>query len=94
MFYCCFVGLDFTYLVIQSILSFVFPRVCWQEKQLCREIRLPPTDYLKMQELMTIQIMSGYIAKKSDAYSFFNKVEPSKVDRVYDMLVKKGLAQA
>ncbi|KAE9452772.1 hypothetical protein C3L33_15324, partial [Rhododendron williamsianum] len=64
------------------------------EKQLCREIRLPPTDYLKMQELMTIQIMSGYIAKKSDAYSFFNKVEPSKVDRVYDMLVKKGLAQA
>lgn len=64
------------------------------EKLLCKDIRLSPTDYLKMQELMSIQIMSGYIAKKSDAYSFFNKVEPSKVDRVYDMLVKKGLAQA
>lgn len=94
MFYCCFVSLYLhTWSFNPSSILF-FPRVCWQEKQLCREIRLPPTDYLKMQELMTIQIMSGYIAKKSDAYSFFNKVEPSKVDRVYDMLVKKGLAQA
>ncbi|CAL5409366.1 unnamed protein product [Camellia sinensis] len=64
------------------------------EKRLCCELRLPPPDYHKMQEIMTIQIISGSITKKSDAYPFFNKIEPSKVDRIYDMLVKKGFAQS
>ncbi|XP_057470841.1 transcriptional adapter ADA2b-like isoform X1 [Actinidia eriantha] len=63
------------------------------EKQLCREIRLPPPDYLKIQEIITIQIMRGCITQKSDAYSFFNKIEPGKVDRVFDMVVKKGFAE-
>ncbi|KAG8365342.1 hypothetical protein BUALT_Bualt18G0094700 [Buddleja alternifolia] len=62
------------------------------EKQLCREIRLSPTHYLKMQEDMTTQVMSGNITKKSDAHSFFH-IEPTKVDRVYDMLLKKGIIQ-
>lgn len=54
-------------------------------------MRLAPAQYLKMQEVMTTQIFSGNIAKRSDAYSFF-QIEPAKVDRVYDMLVKKGIA--
>lgn len=61
-----------------------------QEKRLCSEARLPPTVYLKMQEVMTIEICSGNVSKKSDAYNLF-KIEPSKIDRVYDMLVKKGI---
>ncbi|XP_052183873.1 transcriptional adapter ADA2b-like [Diospyros lotus] len=64
------------------------------EKRLCREIRLSPPEYHKMQEIMTVQILSGTIAKKSDAYPFFNKIEHSKVDRVYDMLVRKGFTQS
>ncbi|XAR53874.1 hypothetical protein NMG60_11022583 [Bertholletia excelsa] len=62
------------------------------EKRLCREIKLTAPDYLKMQEILTVQIMRGGITKKSDAYPFL-KIEPSKVDRIYDMLVKKGIAQ-
>ncbi|XP_018628646.1 transcriptional adapter ADA2b isoform X1 [Nicotiana tomentosiformis] len=61
------------------------------EKQLCREIRLPPQHYLRMQEVLTIQIFSGNITRKSDAYPFF-QIEATKVDRVYDMLLKKGVA--
>ncbi|CAI9783986.1 unnamed protein product [Fraxinus pennsylvanica] len=62
------------------------------EKQLCREIRLPAPHYLRMLEFMTIQMMSGNINQKSDAYSFF-QIEPTKIDRVYDMLLKKGMVQ-
>ncbi|XP_031118687.1 transcriptional adapter ADA2b [Ipomoea triloba] len=61
------------------------------EKQLCRDIRMPPPHYLKMLELMTVHIYSGDITKKSDAYTFF-QIETTKVDRVYDMLLKKGIA--
>ncbi|XP_027185891.1 transcriptional adapter ADA2b [Coffea eugenioides] len=61
------------------------------EKRLCGELRLAPAQYLKMVEVMTTQIFSGNITKKSDAYSLF-QIEPTKVDRVYDMLVKKGIA--
>uniref|UniRef100_A0A2P2M3M2 Uncharacterized protein MANES_09G078400 n=1 Tax=Rhizophora mucronata TaxID=61149 RepID=A0A2P2M3M2_RHIMU len=61
------------------------------EKRLCSEIRLPPPLYLKMQEVMTREIFSGNVTKKADAYPLF-KIEASKVDRVYDMLVKKGIA--
>lgn len=64
-----------------------------QEKQLCREIRLAPPQYLKMQEIMSTQIFNGNITKRSDAYSFF-QIEPTKVDRVYDMLLKKGITGA
>ncbi|KAG5252427.1 transcriptional adapter ADA2b [Salix suchowensis] len=63
------------------------------EKLLCCEIHLPPPVYLKMQEVMTKEIFSGNITKKSDAHPLF-KIEASKVDRVYDMLAKKGIAQA
>ncbi|KAM3345185.1 transcriptional adapter ADA2b isoform X1 [Capsicum galapagoense] len=61
------------------------------EKQLCREIRLSPHHYLRMQEVLTIQIYSGNITRKSDAYPLF-QIEATKVDRVYDMLLKKGVS--
>lgn len=60
------------------------------EKHLCREIQLTPSNYLKMQELITLNVFKGNITKKSDAYPYF-LIEPVKVDRVYDMLVKKGV---
>lgn len=90
----------FSYLLkIAGILIYVFcifievaHLICWQEKRLCCEIRLPPPLYLKMQEVITKEIYSGHVAKKSDAYPLF-KLEANKVDRVYDMLVKKGIAQ-
>ncbi|KAM7263713.1 hypothetical protein ACFE04_001396 [Oxalis oulophora] len=62
------------------------------EKRMCSEIRLHPAVYLKMQEVMSMEIMKGNVSKKSDAHQLF-KIESSKIDRVYDMLVKKGLAQ-
>ncbi|KAK9691248.1 hypothetical protein RND81_09G185000 [Saponaria officinalis] len=61
------------------------------EKRLCRETRILPAHYLSMLQTMSIEVMKGNITKQSDAHSLF-KVEPSKVDRVYDMLVKKGIA--
>ncbi|WRX16257.1 zinc finger protein [Theobroma cacao] len=63
------------------------------EKKLCSEIRILPSHYLSMLQTLSVEIMKGNIGKKSDAHNLF-KVEPSKVDRVYDMLVKKGIAQA
>ncbi|KAL6544689.1 hypothetical protein OROMI_023551 [Orobanche minor] len=60
------------------------------EKQLCREIKLAPQQYLKIQEDMTTLIMTGNITKKSDAYSLFQVEPPSKIDRIYDMLMRKG----
>ncbi|KAK4484998.1 hypothetical protein RD792_007605 [Penstemon davidsonii] len=62
------------------------------ELQLCREIRLAPSHYLKMQEEMATQIFIGNITKKSDAHPFF-QIEPTKIDRVYDMVLKKGIYQ-
>ncbi|XP_021831703.1 transcriptional adapter ADA2 [Prunus avium] len=62
------------------------------EKRLCSEIRLPPPVFLKMQEVISIEIFSGNASKKSDVHHLF-KIEPSKIDRVYDMLVKKGITQ-
>ncbi|XVE85599.1 hypothetical protein DITRI_Ditri17bG0103300 [Diplodiscus trichospermus] len=63
------------------------------EKQLCSEIRILPSHYLSMLQTLSVEVMKGNISNKSDAHNLF-KVEPSKVDRVYDMLVKKGIAQA
>ncbi|KAG8364486.1 hypothetical protein BUALT_Bualt18G0002300 [Buddleja alternifolia] len=62
------------------------------EKQLCGEIRILPTHYLNMLQTMSNGIFKGNVTKKSDAHSLFN-VDPGKVDKVYDMLVKKGIAQ-
>lgn len=61
------------------------------EKQLCSEIRLPPPLYLMMLQIISEEIFNGNVSKKADAHRLF-KIEPSKIDRVYDMLVKKGIA--
>ncbi|XP_050238438.1 transcriptional adapter ADA2-like isoform X2 [Mercurialis annua] len=63
------------------------------EKQLCCEMRILPTHYLNMLQIMSVGIMKGTVTKKSDAHSLF-KVDTDKVDKVYDMLVKKGMAPA
>lgn len=62
------------------------------EKQLCQEIKILPSHYLNMLQIMSVQILDGNITNKSEARSLF-KVEPSKIDKVYDMLVEKGIAQ-
>lgn len=61
------------------------------ERRLCGEIRLLPSHYLNILQTMSMEVMNGNITKKSDAHSLF-KVDPIKVDRIYDMLVKKGIA--
>ncbi|KAL5193814.1 Transcriptional adapter ADA2a [Glycine soja] len=62
------------------------------EKKLCNEIRILPSHYLNMLQTVSLEFSKGSVTKKSDAHALF-KVEPSKVDNVYDMLVKKGVAQ-
>lgn len=62
------------------------------EKRLCVEIKILPPHYLNMLQIMSMEVMKGNVSKKSDAHSLF-KVDPIKVDRVYDMLVKKGIVQ-
>ncbi|XP_071691835.1 transcriptional adapter ADA2-like isoform X2 [Rutidosis leptorrhynchoides] len=63
------------------------------EKRLCAELRLLPAHYLNMLEKLTIEVLNGHIAQKADAHRLFNVVDPNKVDRVYDMLLKKGIGQ-
>lgn len=63
------------------------------EKEMCNEMRILPAHYFKMLETLTSEIKKGKIKKKSDAYSFF-RVEPSKVDRVYDLLIQKGIGES
>ncbi|KAL7103107.1 hypothetical protein ACP275_08G160700 [Erythranthe tilingii] len=62
------------------------------EKKLCQEMGLVPRQYLKMQEQMSILILSGKIKTKSDAYAFF-RIDPLKIDKVYNILMKKGIVQ-
>ncbi|KAL3624622.1 hypothetical protein CASFOL_031290 [Castilleja foliolosa] len=62
------------------------------EKQLCGEMRILPTHYLNMLQTMSMGILNGNVTKKSDAHGLFN-VDPSKVDKVYDMLIRKGITQ-
>ncbi|KAL1567554.1 transcriptional adapter ADA2-like isoform X3 [Salvia divinorum] len=62
------------------------------EKQLCVEIRILPAHYLNMLQTMSMRILSGNLTKKADAHGLFN-VDPGKVDKVYDMLIRKGIAQ-
>ncbi|EPS71962.1 hypothetical protein M569_02798, partial [Genlisea aurea] len=82
--------------ILQSDMDFVFVSAAnllsEYEKQLCLEMKLHPNLYLKMQEDLATQIMCGNITKKSEAHSFF-QIEPVKVDKVYDMLLKKGIVQ-
>lgn len=63
------------------------------EKQLCSEIRILPSHYLNMLHTMLTETLNGNITRKSDAHGLF-KVEPSKVDKVYDMFVKKGIVKS
>ncbi|KAE9591529.1 putative transcription regulator Homeodomain-LIKE family [Lupinus albus] len=63
------------------------------EKHLCYELRLIPAIYLKMQEQLSLQILSGIVSSKSDAHQLFH-MDPMKIDRVYDMLIKKGIGLA
>uniref|UniRef100_A0A0E0P1D4 Transcriptional adapter 2-alpha/beta-like domain-containing protein n=1 Tax=Oryza rufipogon TaxID=4529 RepID=A0A0E0P1D4_ORYRU len=58
------------------------------EKNLCCQNRLLPNHYLKMQEVLMQEIFKGSVAKKEDAHVLF-KVDPAKVDNVYDMVTKK-----
>ncbi|XP_027343936.1 transcriptional adapter ADA2-like isoform X2 [Abrus precatorius] len=62
------------------------------EKNLCNEIRILPSHYLNMLQTISLEISKGSVTKKSDAHTLF-KVDPSKVDRVYDMLVKKRVVK-
>ncbi|PON55396.1 Homeodomain-like [Parasponia andersonii] len=71
----------------------LFVIISMQEKRLCCEIRILPSHYLNMLQIMSVEVLNGKLTKKSDACNLF-KVEHNKVDRVYDMLVKKGIAQA
>ncbi|XP_033148224.1 transcriptional adapter ADA2a isoform X1 [Brassica rapa] len=63
------------------------------EKEMCNEMRILPAQYFKMLETLTSEIKKGTVKKKSDAYSFF-RVEPSKIDRVYDLLIQKGIGES
>ncbi|KAJ6680589.1 TRANSCRIPTIONAL ADAPTER ADA2B [Salix purpurea] len=63
------------------------------DKRLCCELRILPAHYLNMLHIMSIEITKGTLSNKTDAHSLF-KVESSKVDKVYDMLMKKGIARA
>ncbi|XP_050381355.1 transcriptional adapter ADA2-like isoform X2 [Argentina anserina] len=63
------------------------------EKRLCCELRILPSHYLRMLQTISTEILSGNVKKKSDAHSLF-KVDPNKVDRVYDMVIRKGLTLA
>ncbi|XP_076887654.1 transcriptional adapter ADA2-like isoform X2 [Bidens hawaiensis] len=62
------------------------------EKRLCSEMKVLPAHYLSMLEKLSIEVMNGHISQKSDAHRLFS-VYPNKVDRVYDMLLKKGIGQ-
>jgi transcriptional adapter 2-alpha len=58
------------------------------EKLLCCQNRLLPSHYLKMQEVLMQEMFKGSVVKKEDAHVLF-KVDPAKVDTVYDMVTKK-----
>lgn len=64
-----------------------------QEKKFCGEIRILLTHYLNMSQTMSMGMLRGNITKKSDAHGLVS-VDLNKVDRVHEMLVKKGLTQA
>lgn len=61
-----------------------------QEKQLCGDIRILPIHYLNMVQTMTTEISNGNVTNSSDAHTLF-KVDPEKIDKVFDMLIRKGI---
>ncbi|XP_021766757.1 transcriptional adapter ADA2b-like [Chenopodium quinoa] len=61
------------------------------EKQLCHETKISPHQYLKMQETISVKIFSGNVTSNVDAHCLFD-IEPGKIDRIYDMLIRKGVA--
>lgn len=61
------------------------------EQDFCCQNRLLPSHYLKMQETLVQEIYKGNVINKSDAHGLF-KVDPVKVDKVYD-IVKRKLGQ-
>ncbi|MCI01454.1 transcriptional adapter ADA2-like [Trifolium medium] len=61
------------------------------EKRLCCELRMAPAMYLKMQEQLSVQMITGAVTSKSEAHQMFKMEDPIKIDRVYDMLIKKGI---
>ncbi|XP_052207012.1 transcriptional adapter ADA2-like isoform X5 [Diospyros lotus] len=63
------------------------------EKRLCGEMKILPSHYLSIMQTISLGMLNGKITKKSDAQSLFKGVDPSKLDRVYDTLVKKGVSQ-
>ncbi|KAL6135122.1 hypothetical protein ACLB2K_067350 [Fragaria x ananassa] len=63
------------------------------EKRLCCELRILPSHYLHMLQTISTETLNGNVKKKSEAHSLF-KVDPDKVDRVYDMVIQKGLTLA
>lgn len=62
------------------------------EIKLCNEIRMLPPHYLNITRIMQLEISKGRVTNKSDAYPLF-KFSPNKIDRIYDMLVEKGVVQ-
>ncbi|XP_022967070.1 transcriptional adapter ADA2b-like [Cucurbita maxima] len=62
------------------------------EKRVCSEIRVSPPVYLRMEEVLSVEIFNGNVSNKSDAHRLF-KIEATKIDRIYEMLIKKGIAQ-
>lgn len=58
------------------------------EQQLCCENRLLPSQFLKMQEVLVQEILKGSVLKNTDAWALF-KFDPSKIDKVYDVVTKK-----
>ncbi|KAK7245973.1 hypothetical protein RIF29_40829 [Crotalaria pallida] len=61
------------------------------EKRLCSEQRLTPAVYLNMQGLLAQHILDGRVSTKVEAHGLFN-MDTIKIDKVYDMLIRKGIA--
>ncbi|KAH9609448.1 hypothetical protein KSS87_001845 [Heliosperma pusillum] len=61
------------------------------EKRLCHDLKISPQSYLKVQQTLSVNIFSGNVATQADAHRLVD-LEPTKIDRIYDMLLKKGIA--
>ena len=72
-------------------LSNIYLNFHFQEKRLCNETKIPAQIYLKMQEIIAQKVFSGHVTTNVDAHCLFN-MEPNKIDRIYDMLIRKGIA--
>lgn len=70
------------------LLSLILGIVVLQEKQFCCANRLLPCHFLKIQQVLMKEIITGSVAKKADAHRLF-KVDSIKVDKIYDMVSKK-----